>query len=149
MNGRPRTVTFVLAAVAGAYLLAALLTLDAQSGRVPALAAGTTLLLLVLEWLTRRSTTPGGDQRRAPPSDAGAGGATEGAVLASLVGLVAGVALVGFLVALPVYLYVAVTMLGGRSRRAGMLTAIATTGILWAVFELVLARRLFPGILLG
>jgi hypothetical protein len=138
----------VLALFAASYLLTAYMTLDAASRRVPALAAGTTLLLLALEWLLKmgRARTGQGERPHARLVSVSPG-ASERAVLLGVVALLAGIYLLGFLVTLPVYLLAAVALLGGRSWWVGSVTALATTFALWVVFERVLGLRLFPGIL--
>jgi hypothetical protein len=140
----------VLLVLAGGYLLTAYLTLDAASRRVPALAAATTLLLLVFELLRslqRRRQRLGAYDPVPPEAPPRAKPAGELAVLLSVAAFIAGIYLFGFLIALPLYLLGAIAVLGGRSWRAAVLAALLTSAGVWAAFRIVLSLRLFPGVL--
>lgn len=145
-NGSIAAALAILAFVV-AYMADGYLTLDPASRNVPLL-AGTVTIVLALVELARSITV----RRRLPaPADASSGAprGREWQVLASVAGAIAGVYLLGFLVAIPVYLGVAVGLIGGRSWRAAAVTAALTTVAIYVAFELLLSYRLFAGVLLS
>jgi len=141
----------VLLAFVGAYMLTGYLTLDEASRKVPMLAGIVTVLLLGLEIL--RTITPsrrsGSGVTVAPGHDSGHGPVlvSESRVLGSVIAGVAGVYLLGFLIAIPLYLAAAITLVGGKPLRIAVLTALLTTASIYVAFELLLSYRLFGGVL--
>jgi hypothetical protein len=57
--------------------------------------------------------------------------------------------LVGFLVAIPLYLYASIAFLGQQSRRSALIVALVTSLVIYLVFEVALAYDLFAGVLLS
>jgi putative tricarboxylic transport membrane protein len=139
----PIGVPLVLIVFVLAYLAVALLTLDRASRNVPLLAGGVTLALLALElfrtWSDRR---PAPGDARAPEHQR-----AELTVLLSVAAGIAGIVLIGFLAALPLYLIGAIWLIGRRTLHAAVATALLTTLAIYLVFESVLSYRLFPGVL--
>ena len=145
---RPASVGLIVTAVllgsfSIAYLAVALLTLGPASRNVPLLAGGFTLALLVLElsrsWTERRNSS---DDVRTQRTDR-----NELTVLMSVAALVTGIYLLGFVVALPLYVFAAIRYIGKRSLRAAIATALITTATLYVAFAVLLSYRLFPGVL--
>jgi hypothetical protein len=60
---------------------------------------------------------------------------------------VAGVYLLGFLIAIPLYLFASIAFLGQQSMRVATIVALLTSLALYLVFEVVLDYRLFGGVL--
>ena len=135
--------SIVLLVFVALYAATGFWTLDPASRAVPLLAAGVTALLIVIE-LVKRSTTA----RREPLVHSGStsGSAHERRVLASVIGAVAGVYLVGFLVALPIYLALTIALIGRQPWRLAVVTAGLTTAGIYLAFEVVLSYRLFAGV---
>jgi len=134
-----------------AYGVVGYISVDPASRRVPLLTCGVTSLLLVIEMmrhcLAGRAATD--DER---PSHGHAQAATttiggEAAVLLSIAGVITGIYLAGFLIAIPLYLVAAITLLGRRSLRIALITAALTSIAIYVAFEVLLSYRLFPGIL--
>jgi len=118
-------------------------TLDPASRAVPLLAALVTAVLIVCELVKRiRVRAPAGEQSH----DRSAGVSYELLVLASVVAAVAGIYVVGFLVALPLYLALAIALLGRQPWRIAIATAALTTIAIYVAFEVVLSYRLYAGI---
>jgi len=127
-----------------AYAASGYWTLDPASRAVPLLAAGVTAVLIAIELAKRVATRV---RQPAPRDDSPLDRRHELRVLASVVAAVIGVYLVGFLLALPVYLAVAIAWLGRQPWRVAIATAALTTAGIYLAFEVVLSYRLFAGVL--
>lgn len=132
-----------------AYVVTGFATLDATSRLVPLLAAGVTLVLLVLD--VYRSLASG---KRATVGDAGRGDddddvtpEREIAALAYVAAGVLAICLVGFKVGLPLYLFASIAWLGRQSLRIATVVAIVASLGIYVVFEVILTYELYPGVL--
>ena len=145
-HGRRRSAlatSFVLLIFVCLYAATGYWTLDPSSRAVPLLAALVTAVLIVFELTKRiRDRAPAGEEAQ----DRSAGVRYELLVLASVVAAVAGIYVVGFLVALPLYLALAIALLGRQPWRIAIATAALTTIAIYVAFEVVLSYRLYAGI---
>ena len=66
-----------------------------------------------------------------------------------IVGYLAGVYFMGFLLTTPIYVFLYMVLHGGKSLLAGGLSAIATTLLIWLTFEVAFKYPLYPGVLFG
>ncbi len=142
-GGAIATSVTLLAFIAG-YAAIGYWTLDPASRAVPLLAAVVTAVLIGIELGKRVASRA----RQHMPSDASPLDRNhELRVLASVVAAVTGIYLVGFLIALPVYLAVAIAWLGRQPWRIAIATAVLTTAGIYLAFEVVLSYRLFAGVI--
>jgi hypothetical protein len=132
------------------YLIVGYMTLDATTRLVPLLAGVVTLLLLILDML--QIVFRGGTVT--VPELAEGGGVkvpeSRGRELTAIAFVAAGVAaiyLLGFVVAIPLYLYASIAYLGQQSIKVSASVAILTSLAIYLVFELALDYQLFPGVL--
>jgi hypothetical protein len=141
----------VLLAFVLAYFVIGYTTLDAASRQVPLLAAVVTAALLVFDIgrtvLRRHDSARPARHLAAAAPQAPPSVRTEITVLGSVVAAVVGIYLVGFLIAMPLYLFAAITLIGGRPKRVAAAAALATTLFIYAAFAWLLSYRLFPGVL--
>jgi hypothetical protein len=124
------------------YLLTGYLTL-------PLLAGGITLLLLLADMFRAAfGTSADGDAAATerPGPDVARG--REIVAILFVAGGVVAIYLVGFLVAIPLYLYASIAFLGQQSRRSALIVALVTSLVIYLVFEVALAYDLFAGVLL-
>lgn len=70
-------------------------------------------------------------------------------MIAAFGGLVAGVILFGFLVALPVFLALFLRYIAGLRWRTSLLAALVATAVLFGLFEFVLKAQLYRGLVGG
>jgi hypothetical protein len=127
------------------YLSTAYLTLDATTRRVPVLTALVTLLLLGIDVL--KTVLAGNDG--AVDADA-PGPSSRGREITAILFVAAGVAgiyLIGFLAAVPLYLIVSIAYLGAQPMRTAIIVALIASVSIYLIFDVALAYRLFPGIL--
>lgn len=149
--GRSVVPAIVLLICVAAYMADGYLTLDPASRNVPLLAGAVTIGLLLAELLraglTRRHTAS--PILAASRRDRGivAARGKEWQVLLSVAAVIGGIYLLGFHIAIPAYLVIAIRLIGRRSWRTAALTAILATAAIHGAFEQLLAYRLFPGVL--
>lgn len=135
----------VIAAVVAAYMLTGFFTLDADQRRVPMLTGYLTLVLLVLEAFSNRFARR--RTRDKSPATPSIPVSREILALAYVAALVMGIYFVGYLVAIPVYLFVSLVWLGSQPvRRSAIITVTASIAI-YLIFQLTLSYRLFKGLL--
>ncbi len=141
----------VILAFVLAYITIGYITLDEASRHVPILAGLVTVFLLAVE-LARQGLSS--SESPAPETMTNHGHTEspdlpgkEWRVLLSVAAAVTAIFLVGFLIAIPVYLVGAITLVGRRPLRVAVLTALVTTATIYGAFELLLSYELFPGIL--
>ena len=139
------TLLFVIA-----YLLSGWLTLDEVTRRVPLMTGGVTLVLLLVD--IARVIARGGAQSGSWVVEGGGVKVPEsrGREFAAIGLVAAGVGaiyLLGFLIAIPLYLYASIAYLGGQSARLAAVITVLTSLIIYLVFEVALEYRLFPGVL--
>ena len=129
------------------YLVTAYRTMDADSRMVPILASYMTLFLLGIDLFTGWSRSGAKARTGDSDKDEGVPVVREVKVLLSIIGLVAGIYLVGFHPAIFVYLLVSLTCLGHQSLAYALVTALLSSAAIYLIFELGLSFQLFPGIL--
>jgi Tripartite tricarboxylate transporter TctB family len=66
-----------------------------------------------------------------------------------VVGYIAGIYLVGFLAATPIYIFLYMALHGRKPKRVSALTAIVATAAIWFTFEYLFHYPLYPGWLFG
>jgi len=144
-----RMPSFAILAFILAYLVIGYLTLDETTRFVPLLAGTVTLLLLVADMLAvARRGAHAGDGAGAEGGGVKVPESRGREVLAILfvAGGVAAIYLLGFLLAIPLYLFTSIAYLGQQSvRTAAIVTALASL-LIYLVFEIALSYQLFPGI---
>lgn len=135
--------SIAILAFAVAYLATGFLTLDETTRFVPLLVGSVTLLLLVIDMirtalarhLVAGSTSPArGRELKA---------------IGYVAALVTGVYVFGFLLTIPVYLFTSIAYLGKQPRRIALTVAIVASLAIYLLFEVLLAYRLYPGMLLA
>ena len=133
-----------------AYLVLGFVTLDETTRRVPLLAGMVTLVLVVID--IARVVSRGGARSGSWVVEGGgvkvpeSPGREYAAILLVAAG-VAGIYLLGFLVALPLYLFASIAFLGRQSMRIATVVALLTSLALYLVFEVALDYQLFAGVL--
>ena len=135
----------VIAAVVAAYMLTGYFTLDADQRRVPMLTGYLTLVLLVLEAISTRFARRQTPDK--PPAKPAIPVSREILALAYVAGLVLGIYFVGYLVAVPVYLFVSLVWLGRQPMRRSIIITVTASIAIYLIFELTLSYRLFKGLL--
>jgi len=121
------------------YLITAYVTLDATTRRVPVLFGFVTLVLLAIDLF--KGVAAGAKQ--SVSADPG----REIKAILFVAGGVAGIYLIGFLAAIPLYLVLSITCLGAQPIRVALIVALIASLSIFLIFEVALAYRLFPGIL--
>lgn len=127
------------------YLLTAFLTLDATTRRVPVLAGFVTLVLLAIDIL--KEVLSGGERSVSLDADSRSPRGREITAIIFVAGGVAGIYVIGFLAAIPLYLIISIAYLGGQPIRVAVIVALIASMSIYLIFDLALAYRLFPGIL--
>lgn len=131
------------------YLFVGYLTLDATGRRVPMIAAAVTLTLVIIEWLRGRfrpDNRDGGNQREGGGVQASGSAARELLAIAFVAGGVFGIYLLGFTIAIPLYLFSSIAYLGKQSLRTAVIVSAISSLTIYLVFELLLSYRLYPGV---
>ena len=132
------------------YLVTGYLTLDETTRLVPLMAAGVTLFLALLDGFTtvlRGQTSEEGKTGAVDRSVATATRRRAMLAVSTVAGGVAAIYLVGFLVAIPLYLFASIAYLGQQSAKVAVIAGLLTTLTIYLVFEVALSYRLFPGVL--
>ena len=133
------------------YIATGYLTLDEASRAVPMLASFTTLFLLSLDLLkefrtpvTRPASGDGAGQQDSGPD---VSLAHELKAIGCVGGAVAGVYVIGFLAAIPLYLVVPIAYLGRQPLRLAAIIALLWSLLIYLVFEVALSYQLYPGVI--
>ena len=158
-NWRDFGAALVMLAFAVVFLLWTL-TLPARAAAMPTLVAWLAIALTLIDVVAQTETTVGRVVRRFVSAEKviewkaqGDGeDATWGRVVLSVlwvVGYLAGVYLVGFLLTTPLYVFLYMLLHGGKSFRAAAINAAVTTFLIWLTFEIAFKYPLYPGILFG
>jgi hypothetical protein len=134
-------------------------TYPPQAAAVPTLVAWLTIVLALIDAAARTETALGRALRRVVSADQVIEWTAEGEdeagarrIAASIFWVLAylgGVALAGFLLATPAYIFLYMKLHGGRSALAAVLAASGTTVAVWLTFELAFRYQLYPGLLFG
>lgn len=143
----------------GVVFLAWARTYPPKAAEVPTLVAWLTIVLALIDAAARTETALGRALRRLVNAEQviewkaeGDGEASSRRVASSILWLLAylaGIALAGFLLATPLYIFLYVRLHGGHSARAGAAAAVGTTLGVWLVFQLLFSYPLYPGLLFG
>jgi len=142
--------SLVILAFVIAYVVSGYFTLDETTRLVPLLAGIVTLLLLLLDMLSTKFST---DRRKESGRPEGGGvrvPAARGRELTAILFVAGGVAavyLLGFLIAIPLYLFASIAFLGQQSPRLALIVTLIASLSIYVVFEVALAYELFPGVL--
>ena len=134
-----------------AYMATGYMTLDEDSRHVPLLTGYVTLFLLVLE--TIKKYMPVLPETQVEAENGSQVDVTDVTILRELTGLlyVAGLAMaiyiLGFYVAVPVYLFIAISFFGAQLKRTALTVAVIASLVIYVVFELILETRLYQGLL--
>ena len=134
----------VIAAFIAGYIVTAFVTLAATPRFVPLLTAFVTLGLLAIDVLREVSRS------RLHPTEAPTTAEPAGRDIQALLLVAGGVVaiyLVGFLVALPLYLLVSIALFGRQPWRTAIAVSVLASVGIWLVFEVGLDYELFPGTL--
>lgn len=139
------TLVFVVA-----YLVTGYLTLDETTRYVPLMTGAVTLVLLVIDIV--RVIVSGGAQSGNWVVEGGGVKVPDsrGREVAAILLVAAGVGaiyLLGFVVAIPLYLFASIAFLGQQSIRVAAIVALLTSLVIYLVFEVMLDYPLFPGVL--
>jgi hypothetical protein len=134
-------------------------TYPPKAAEVPVLVAWLTIVLALVDAAARTETALGRALRRMVNAEqiiewqAGGDGEAGSRRIASsifwVLAYLAGVALAGFMLATPAYIFLYMKLHGRRSALAGALAAGATTCGVWLTFVLVFRYPLYPGLLFG
>lgn len=129
------------------YITTGYMTLDEESRHVPLLTAYVTIFLLILEGLKRYLPSLGGMPQNGASEDEEA--VTLGREITGLLytaGLAVGIYFVGFYVATPLYVFLAIAYLGNQSKKSATTVAVIASVVIYVVFELGLETRLYKGL---
>jgi hypothetical protein len=142
-HSRSLVTSVILLIFVGLYAATGYWTLDPASRAVPLLAALVTAVLIGVDLVGQgvAHPTPAEHAPEEKPRSV-----EELRVLASVAAAVIGVYFVGFLVALPLYLALAIALIGRQPWRIAIVTAALTTAVIYVTFEVVLSYRLFAGV---
>ena len=133
-----------------AYLVAGYMTLDETTRYVPLMTGAVTFILLVIDII--RVIVRGGAQSGSWVVEGGGVNVPEsrGREFAAVLLVAAGVGaiyLLGFIVAIPLYLFASIAFLGQQSIRVAAIVALLTSLVIYLVFEVMLDYQLFRGML--
>jgi hypothetical protein len=145
---------FALLAIAAVYLVTAY-SYMAQAREFPVIVAWATIAVGVLDVISRTHTIMG-DTLTRWFNPAALGSHAEHQPNPSLkqvtavfwvAGFVALIVGVGFLYAVPIYVFASIVFRGGRPYWFGLAASAATTLFIWVLFSQVLELELYPGML--
>ncbi len=131
------------------YILTGYMSLDEESRHVPLLTGFVTLVLLFFESTKRflfkaeeitEETASAEEVIDVPLSREFIG-------LLYIVGLAAAIFILGFYIAIPLYLFVAIAYLGKQAKKSAITVAIIASVVIYVVFQLLLETRLYQGLL--
>jgi hypothetical protein len=148
---------FALLILTAVYLITAY-GYNPDARAVPAGVAWVMIALLILD-LVSRTRTPVGATLMHWLNPAGDPSKTEGAArypalkqilaVAWIAGFVAAMVLIGILYAVPLYVFLSLTVRGRRALWVAALIAAAAGAMIWVLFDVVLQLELYPGVLFG
>jgi putative tricarboxylic transport membrane protein len=129
------------------YITTGYMTLGEESRHVPLLTAYVTIFLLILETLKRCLPSLRGIPKDSASDDEEA--VTLGREITGLLytaGLAASIYLMGFYVATPLYLFVAVAYMGKQPKKSAALIAVIASVAIYVIFEFALETHLYKGL---
>jgi putative tricarboxylic transport membrane protein len=129
------------------YIITGYTSLEEDSRHVPLLTGYITIFLLILETLkrfmpgesTEQSELSSEEEINVPISREITG-------LLYAAGLGASIYFLGFYIAIPIYLFLAVAYLGNQVKRTAVTISVIGSVIIYVVFELLLEIRLYEGL---
>ena len=134
-------------------------TYPPEAAAVPVLVAWLTIVLALIDAAARTETALGRALRRVVSAEQviewkaegerEAGGARVAWSIFWVLAYLAAVALAGFLLATPLYIFLYMKLHGRRAALTGVLAALGTTLGVWLTFELAFRYPLYPGMLFG
>jgi len=134
-------------------------TYPPAAGAVPVLVAWATIVLSIIDAVSQFETPLGRWVRRLVTAERIVEWKMEGdedaaltRILLSVVWLaayLAGLFLIGFIIATPIYILLYMRIHGGRSLRDSALAAVAITLAIWLTFVVLFRYPLYPGVLFG
>jgi hypothetical protein len=134
-------------------------TYPPRAAEVPTLIAWITIVLALIDAISRTETGMGRVFRRFASNENVIEWKVEGDDIAGsrriasaslwVLGYLAGVAVLGFFLMTPVYIFLYMKLHGGKSLLASVITAAATTIAIWLMFGVMFNYPLYPGILFG
>lgn len=129
------------------YIATGYIYLDEDSRHVPILTGYVTIFLLALETLKRFMPS----MAEEPKDTSGMEAVTvelsrEVIGLSYVVFLASMIYVFGFYIAIPIYLFVAITYLGHQRKKTAIISAIVASAVIYVVFELILETRLYQGL---
>jgi len=149
----------VAAAVAAAFYLAAAYGYSPDARAAPLLIGWSVIAFAFLDALSRTATPIGATLTRlfnpvTAPRHGSASHATYPLVrqlsaVAWIAGFVAAFALIGAVFAIPLYVFAATRLRGGRPWLVSAISAAATLAGVWLLFSKLLRLELYPGLLFG
>jgi hypothetical protein len=129
------------------YIATGYITLDEDSRHVPILTGYVTIFLLILETLKR--FMPGestGQSELASDEEINVPISREIIGLLYAAGLGGAIYFLGFYIAIPLYLFLAVAFQGKQEKRSALTISVMGSVIIYIVFELLLEIRLYQGL---
>lgn len=129
------------------YIATGYIYLDEDSRHVPILTGYVTIFLLTLETLKRFIPSMSQEPKDTSGMEAVSVPISREVIGLSYVAWLAGLIYIfGFYVAIPVYLFVAITYLGHQRKKTAIISAIVASAVIYVVFELILETRLYQGL---
>ena len=131
------------------YILTGYLALDEDSRHVPILTGFVTIVLLIFESLKRfiYKEAEGAKDSTSAEVEVNVPLTREVIGLLYIAGLATAIFFLGFYVAIPLYLFVAIAYLGKQPKKSAITVAVIASVVIYIVFELLLETRLFQGLL--
>lgn len=129
------------------YIATGYIYLDEESRHVPILTGYVTIFLLALETLKRFIPSMAEEPRDTSGMDAVTVPVSREVIGLAYVAFLASMIYVfGFYVAIPIYLFVAITFLGSQTKKIAGTSAVVASVVIYVVFELILETRLYQGL---
>jgi putative tricarboxylic transport membrane protein len=131
------------------YILTGYIALDEDSRHVPVLTGFVTIILLIFESLKRFifKGTEGAEESTPTEVEVNVPLTREVIGLLYIAGLAMAIFFLGFYVAIPLYLFVAIAYLGSQPKKSAITVAVIASVVIYIVFELLLETRLYQGLL--
>lgn len=141
-------VIFILCFTIG-YILTGYMALDEDSRHVPVLTGFVTILLLVFESMKRFvfKETEAAEDTSSAEVEVNVPLSREVTGILYIAVFAMAIFFLGFYIAIPLYLFVAIAYLGKQQKKSAVTVAVIASVVIYVVFELLLETRLFQGVL--